>query len=85
MSEGYHLEVDDSPLCTKDYSAKYRSIYLVSVSGWIIVIDSFEIAYTTSSMCRFNMLPREGHLKAVKRLLSYLKKFPKGRVIIEIS
>jgi hypothetical protein len=31
------------------------------------------------------MLPREGHLKAVKRILSYLKTFPKGTVIIETS
>jgi hypothetical protein len=31
------------------------------------------------------MLPREGHLKAVKRLLSYLKTFSKGRVIIDTS
>jgi hypothetical protein len=31
------------------------------------------------------MLPREGHLKAVKRILSYLKTFPNGRVIIETS
>jgi hypothetical protein len=26
MSEGYHPEVDDSPFCTEDDSAKYRSI-----------------------------------------------------------
>jgi hypothetical protein len=31
------------------------------------------------------MLPREGYLKAVKRILSYLKIFPKGRVIIDTS
>jgi hypothetical protein len=31
------------------------------------------------------MLPREGHLKAVQRILSYLKTFPKGRVIIDTS
>jgi hypothetical protein len=31
------------------------------------------------------MLPIEGHLKAVKRILSYLKTFPKGRVIIDTS
>jgi hypothetical protein len=31
------------------------------------------------------MLPREGHLKALKRILSYLKTFPKGRVIIDTS
>jgi hypothetical protein len=31
------------------------------------------------------MLPREGHLKALKRTLSYLKTFPKGKVIIDTS
>jgi hypothetical protein len=36
-------------------------------------------------MSRFDMLPREGHLKAVKKFLSYLKTFPKGRVIIDTS
>jgi hypothetical protein len=36
-------------------------------------------------MSRFNILLREGHLKAGKRILSYLKTFSKGRVIIETS
>jgi hypothetical protein len=36
-------------------------------------------------MIRFNMAPREGNLKAVKRILAYLKTFPKGRVIIDTS
>jgi hypothetical protein len=45
----------------------------------------FDIAYATSAISRFNVLPREGHLKAVKRILSYLKTFPKGRVIIDTS
>jgi hypothetical protein len=31
------------------------------------------------------MLPTEGHLKAVKRILSYLKTFAKMRVIIDTS
>jgi hypothetical protein len=83
MSEGYHPEVDDLPLCTENDSAKYRSI--IGYCIWIIVLGRFDIAYATSAMSRFNMLLREGHLKAVKRILSYLKTFPKGRVIIDIS
>jgi hypothetical protein len=83
MSEGYHSEIDNSPLCTKNDSAKYRSI--IGCCIWIIVLDRFDIAYATSSMSRFNMLPREGHLKAVKRILSYLKTFPKERIIIDTS
>ena len=31
------------------------------------------------------MAPREGHLKAAKRILAYLKTFPKGRVIVDTS
>jgi hypothetical protein len=83
MGEGYHPEADDSPLCTEDDSAKYRSI--IGCCIWIIVLGRFEIAYATSVMSRFNKLPREGHLKAVKRILSYPKTFPKGRVIIDTS
>jgi hypothetical protein len=83
MSEGYHPEIDDLPLCTEDDTDKYRSI--IGYCIWIIVLGRFVTAYATSAMSRFNMLPREGHLKAVKRILSYLKIFPKGRVIIETS
>jgi hypothetical protein len=83
MSEGYHPEVDDSPLCTEDDSAKYRSI--IGCCIWIIVLDRFDIVYATSTMSRVNMLLREGDLKGVKRILSYLKTFPKGRVIIDTS
>jgi hypothetical protein len=83
MSEGYRPEIDDLPLYTEYDCAKYRSI--IGCCIWIIVLGRFVIAYATSAMSRFNMLPREGHLKAVKRILSYLKKFPKGRVIIDNS
>jgi hypothetical protein len=83
MSEGCHPEVDDSPLRTEDDSAKYRSI--IGCCIWIIVLGRFDTAYTISAMSRFNMLPREGHLKAVKRILSNLEIFPKRRVIIDNS
>jgi hypothetical protein len=83
MSEGYHPEVDHSPICTEDYFDKYRSI--IGCCIWIIVLDRFDIAYATSAMNRFNMLAREGYLKVVKRILSCLKTFPKGRVIIDTS
>jgi hypothetical protein len=83
MSEGYHPEVDGLPLCTEDISAKYTSI--IGYCIWIIVLGRFDIVYATSATSRFNMLPIEGHLKEVKRILSYLKTFPKGRVIIDTS
>jgi hypothetical protein len=36
MNKGYHPEVDDSPLCTEDYPAKYRSI--IGCCIWINVL-----------------------------------------------
>jgi hypothetical protein len=83
MDEGYHHEVDNNPLCTDEYSAKYISI--IGCCIWLIVLRKFDNAYSTSAMSSFNMAPREGHLKAVKRILSYLKTFPKGRVIFDTS
>jgi hypothetical protein len=83
MSEGYHPEVDDSSLCIEDDSSKYKSI--IGCCIWIIVLGRFDIAYATSATSGFHMLPREGYLKAVKTIFSYLKTFPKGRVIIDTS
>jgi hypothetical protein len=83
MSEGFHPEVDDSPLCTNEDSAKYRSF--IGFCIWIIILGRFDIAYATSAMNRFNIAPSEGHLKAVKMILAYLKTFPKGRIIIDTS
>jgi hypothetical protein len=83
MSEGYHPKIDDSPLYAEDDSDKYRSI--IGFCIWMIVLGRFDIAYAPSAMSRFTMLSREWHLKAVERILSYLKTFPKGRVIIDTS
>jgi hypothetical protein len=83
MSERYHPEINDTPLCTDEDSAKYRSVIVCCI--WIIVLGRFDIAYSTSAMSRFNMAPREGNLKAAKRILAYLKTFPELRVIIDTS
>jgi hypothetical protein len=45
MSEGYHPEMDDTPLFTVEDSAKYRSI--IGCFIWIIVSGRFDIAYAT--------------------------------------
>ena len=29
------------------------------------------------------MAPREGHLHAMKRVFGYLKKFPKGKIVVD--
>jgi hypothetical protein len=80
ISEGYHPEMDDTPMCNEEDSTNYRSIN--EYCYWIIVLGRFDIAYTTSAMSRFNISPREGHLKAAKRILAYLKTFQKGGLLL---
>jgi hypothetical protein len=46
-------------------------------------LERFDIAYATSVMSGFNMSSRKGHLKAVKKILAYVKTFPKARFIID--
>jgi hypothetical protein len=66
---------------TEEDSGKYRSI--IGYCIWIIVLGRFDIAFATSSMSRFNMLPREGHLRAAKRILALIDKFSNGRIKID--
>jgi hypothetical protein len=73
MSERYHHEIVDTSICTKQDSDKYRSI--IECCIWIIVLWRFDIAYATSAMSRFNMLPWEEHLEAAKIILANLKIF----------
>jgi hypothetical protein len=46
LSEGYHPEIDDLPLCSEDDSAKYRS--MIGCCVWIIVLGRFDIVYGVS-------------------------------------
>ena len=83
MSEGYHPEIDDLPLCTNENSAKYR--FMIGCFFWNIVLRRFDVAYATSAMRMFVMLPEEGNLMAVKRILLFLMAFPKGMIIVDTS
>jgi hypothetical protein len=49
------------------------------------VLGRLDISYATSAMSGFNVLPREEHLKTVKRILAFLKTFPKVKVIFDIA
>jgi hypothetical protein len=55
------------------------------LSDWVITLRRFDVSYATSSLSRFNMAPREGHLKAAIRILCYLKQFQKGRIIFDAN
>jgi hypothetical protein len=81
MNEAYHPKTDDTPLLDDKHASKYRG--LVGSANWIITLGRFDIAYATMALARFSMAPREGHFTAMKRVFGYLRKYAKGRILID--
>lgn len=48
-----------------------------------ITLGKYDIMYATTSLARYYIAPREGHLKAAKRVIGYLKHYCKGRILID--
>jgi hypothetical protein len=83
MLENFHPEIDNSPLCSYNKSAEFRSI--IGRLNWRITLGRYDVSYATCALSRFNMAPRIGHLAAAKRILGYLKVHKKVRIIFDTS
>ena len=83
MSDLYHPEMDDSPLLDAKGASQYRAF--IGSGNWVITLGRFDVHYAIQSLSRYSMAPREGHLTAVKRVFGYLKKYNKGKVVIDKS
>ena len=81
MSDLAHPELDDTPLLDAVQHSKFRS--LVGCANWLITLGRFDIAYAVNSYSRFSMQPREGHLKGMIRVFGYIKKYNKGKIMID--
>ena len=81
MDSTYHAESDDSPFLDAKNHSVFRA--LIGSANWAITLGRFDIAFATNCLARFSMQPREGHLKAAIRIFGYLKKFSKGRIIMD--
>jgi hypothetical protein len=49
---------------------------MIRMLQWTVSIGRLDIFYAVSSMSRFCVSPREGHLHRVFRIFGYLKKYP---------
>ena len=83
MFEEYHAELDETEICTPMEASRYRC--LIGSANWIIALGRFDIAYATSTLARYSTLPRKGHYKAAQRIFGYLRKFPHGKILIDVN
>ena len=81
MDSNYHPELDDSPLADQEAGSRYRS--MIGSLNWAISLGRFDIQYAVSTLVRYNAMPRQGHVSAVKRIFGYLKKFPKAKSLVD--
>ena len=81
MDENYHPETDTTPLVSSKSASIYRG--MIGSCNWLVTLGQFDIHFAIQSLSRYSMAPREGHFLAVKQLMGYPKKFPKGKVVID--
>lgn len=80
MKPKAHPEIDDSPFLDDEGIKQYQ--HIVGVCQWLVVAGRFDINYTVSSLSRFSIAPRQGHLLLARQLMGYLRKYPKRGYVI---
>ena len=70
MDPNFHPEMDDSNFLVGDDVTKYRM--MVGSLNWLVTLGRYDIHYAVSTLARHMMIPRQGHMHAMKRLFGYL-------------
>ena len=71
LDPNYHAEIDDSNFLEGEDIPKYRM--MVGSLNWLVTLGRFDIHYAVITLARHTMMPREGHLHAMKRVFGFLK------------
>ena len=70
MTHGDHPEEDQSEFLSDSDHKKYQA--LIGMLVWLVIILRLDLTFVTSSYSRFVAAPRQGHLKRVLKVFSYL-------------
>jgi len=81
MDPNYHAETDASDFLTGEDISKYRM--MVGSANWLVTLGRYDIHYTVNTLARHMMMPREGHMHAMKRLFGYLLQNYKFSIIYD--
>ena len=79
----YRPEADVSPELPPEEANYFQS--LIGVLRWIVELGRIDITMETSAMASMMAMPREGHLKAVLHMFSFLKKHHNGVLVFDPS
>ena len=74
MVTGDHPEEDESDMLDMESQRFYQQ--MMGMAVWLVQLGRLDICFAVASLSRFLCCPRDGHLKRLKRVWGYLKKFP---------
>ena len=80
MGPKEHPELDTSPVLPDEKIREYQ--HIVGVCQWLVVAGRFDINYAVSSLSRYAVAPREGHLSLARKIFGYLRKYPKRGYVV---
>ncbi len=78
LDKGDHPETDTSELLDEKGIQQYQS--LIGSLQWAVSLGRFDITTAVMTLSSFRALPREGHLKRAKRVVSYLYRFSRAKL-----
>ena len=70
IDPNYHAELDELDFLTGDKITKYPM--MLGSSNWLVTLGRYDIHYTICTLERYIMIPRVGHMRAMKRVFEYL-------------
>eukprot|EP00957_Ditylum_brightwellii_P009428 712357-Ditylum_brightwellii.AAC.1 len=70
----YHAEIDESDFVVGKDISKHRM--MVGRINWLITLGRCDIYFPTTTLARHMMMPRQGHMHAMKHVLGYLRQNP---------
>ena len=79
----YRPELETSPELNANDSAYYAS--LIGILRWIVELGRVDIAVEVSVMSSYMAMPREGHLKQLYHMFSYLKGHHNAEMVFDPS
>ena len=81
MSEGYHPELNSSPLLYDTEHRQYQM--LIGMLKCIVCLGRIDISFAVASLSRFSACPRKGHLERVLKVFAYLNKHDNQRIVVD--
>ena len=71
MDPNFHAEIDDSNYLEGDDISIYRM--MVGSLNWLVTLGRYDIHHTVCTLARHMMMPRVGHMHAMRRVFGYLE------------